>query len=524
MQKRLISLILVLLSTTVLFCLVAGAADSLRGDADADGKVTILDATRIQRYLASLVSEDGLDMQAADADLDGKVSVLDATRIQRVLANLCDIDGKTNEDPADPSTEPDTEPVTEPATQPATEPASEPETEAPVEPSTEPPETPHIFVVNNSNKGAEIQWGAVDEADAYRVFIKNGDGWKILGDTTEPSFTHTDAPYNVECVYTVRCLSVDGKSYISDYDHEGYKNTRLMAPVLKSAKLIDGYVALDWEDAAGAEVYRVYIKGGDYKSWTRVGDTDISYADMPNGIFTSDTVYSFTIRCVDPEDDTRLLSGFDTKGISVHFYDMPEIYYAENTEDGLMLLWTESPGVKKYRIFDNEGSWHTIGDTVDTGTIITGLSENAQYCFTVRGLDAEGNYITAYRTRGFDYVHFSLPLPDNWQSDSLLNDYTKNHTYNLIVSQTKTLGFVEAPEDFEGEPIMLVMLSHTMCYGDKVMRNDFLYSTAQGTLLDLESMLRRNHEKASDYYFKIEIDENEETGDFGYYMFVYPKE
>ena len=64
-----------------------------RGDADADGSVTILDATRIQRFIASLIDETGLDMTAADADADGNVTILDATRIQRVLAGLCDIDG-----------------------------------------------------------------------------------------------------------------------------------------------------------------------------------------------------------------------------------------------------------------------------------------------------------------------------------------------------------------------------------------------------------------------------------------------
>ena len=69
------------------------APASSRGDADRDGSVTILDATRIQRYLAGLVTEEEIDLTAADADGDGLVSVLDATRIQRVLAKLCDIDG-----------------------------------------------------------------------------------------------------------------------------------------------------------------------------------------------------------------------------------------------------------------------------------------------------------------------------------------------------------------------------------------------------------------------------------------------
>lgn len=58
-----------------------------------DGVLDIMDATRIQRYLAELADESELDMTAADATQDNNVDIMDATRIQRVLAELCDIDG-----------------------------------------------------------------------------------------------------------------------------------------------------------------------------------------------------------------------------------------------------------------------------------------------------------------------------------------------------------------------------------------------------------------------------------------------
>ena len=57
------------------------------GDADIDGKVTILDATVIQRRLASLPVINYLEI-AADTDGDGGISIIDATLIQRWLANL----------------------------------------------------------------------------------------------------------------------------------------------------------------------------------------------------------------------------------------------------------------------------------------------------------------------------------------------------------------------------------------------------------------------------------------------------
>ena len=65
----------------------------VRGDADGDGKVTVTDATHIQRFKALLEDEDDIDILAADADGDGKITVVDATRIQRYVARLSNLDG-----------------------------------------------------------------------------------------------------------------------------------------------------------------------------------------------------------------------------------------------------------------------------------------------------------------------------------------------------------------------------------------------------------------------------------------------
>lgn len=72
------------------------------GDADVDGEVTILDATRIQRCIAELDENPWKDFAATgsefirgtdiagatDYDRDGDTTVMDATRIQRTIAEL----------------------------------------------------------------------------------------------------------------------------------------------------------------------------------------------------------------------------------------------------------------------------------------------------------------------------------------------------------------------------------------------------------------------------------------------------
>ncbi|MBQ6153359.1 MAG: dockerin type I repeat-containing protein [Ruminococcus sp.] len=71
----------------------AASFDRLLGDSDGDGTVTILDATAIQKFLASLIPLGGNDKNASDVDADGSVSVLDVTYIQKSLAKLPAPDG-----------------------------------------------------------------------------------------------------------------------------------------------------------------------------------------------------------------------------------------------------------------------------------------------------------------------------------------------------------------------------------------------------------------------------------------------
>lgn len=56
------------------------------GDADDDGKLTVLDATKVQRYLTD--SKEVINMENSDVYGDGNISIFDATAIQQKVANI----------------------------------------------------------------------------------------------------------------------------------------------------------------------------------------------------------------------------------------------------------------------------------------------------------------------------------------------------------------------------------------------------------------------------------------------------
>jgi hypothetical protein len=57
-------------------------------DVDGDGKVTVVDATYIQRWLVNFIIPFVMDEANGDADEDGIVTIIDVTYIQRWLAGL----------------------------------------------------------------------------------------------------------------------------------------------------------------------------------------------------------------------------------------------------------------------------------------------------------------------------------------------------------------------------------------------------------------------------------------------------
>lgn len=65
-----------------------GEKSVLLGDVNGDGKITIADATTIQKHLAKLTELSGEQLINADTNSDGKITITDATRIQKFLAKL----------------------------------------------------------------------------------------------------------------------------------------------------------------------------------------------------------------------------------------------------------------------------------------------------------------------------------------------------------------------------------------------------------------------------------------------------
>lgn len=61
---------------------------SLLGDVNGDGDISILDAIMIQKHIVNIITLEGDALAAADTDGSGDVSVLDAIRLQKYIVNI----------------------------------------------------------------------------------------------------------------------------------------------------------------------------------------------------------------------------------------------------------------------------------------------------------------------------------------------------------------------------------------------------------------------------------------------------
>ena len=221
------------------------------------------------------------------------------------------------EESEDPSAAPVTpEPTPEPTPSPTATPAPEPT----ATPTPTPLPMPVLISATNETDGVQIKWQKVSGAVLYRVFRKEGNGgWKGIGDTVDTIFTDKTSKSGTTYTYTVRCLSLDGKSYASSFDSAGVTTTYISAPVLTSATSTADGILVKWQKVTGASKYRVFRKEGN-GSWKKVGDTSgASYTDKA---VKSGVTYTYTVRCM-TADGSDFASASDPRGITVTHTVLP---------------------------------------------------------------------------------------------------------------------------------------------------------------------------------------------------------
>ena len=188
--------------------------------------------------------------------------------------------------------------------------------------------------------------------------------------------------------------------------------TQLATPKLLSVKATSATsVTVKWNKVAGAVKYRVFYKTGN-GGWKKAGDT--ASASLTWTKAKAGTKYSFTVRCLDKNG--KYVSAYDKTGKSVTTQlATPKLSSVKATSaTSVTVKWNKVAGAVKYRVFykTGNGGWKKAGDTASASLTWTKAKAGTKYSFTVRCLDKNGKYVSAYDKTGKS-VTTQLATPTN---------------------------------------------------------------------------------------------------------------
>ena len=243
---------------------------------------------------------------------------------------------------------------------------------------------PVLKSVANVNGSVQVTWDKLPGAVKYRVFRKTDtSNWTAVGDTTATVYTDKTAVLGTRYIYTVRCVSADGKTFTSEYDKAGKSITYLLAtPALAKVENVNGGVQIVWGKVTGAAKYRVFRKTAG-TGWQAVGNTTATnYIDKTA---VSGTTYIYTVRCVSA-DGKAFTSSYDAAGRTITYLSTPVLGGVANVNGGVQIKWSKVNGAVKYRVFRRTASsgWQTLGDTTGLTYVDKTAKKGTAYTYTVR--------------------------------------------------------------------------------------------------------------------------------------------
>ncbi len=130
--------------------------------------------------------------------------------------------------------------------------------------------TPKMVSVTNLVGGQKISWQKVGGAQLYRVYVRSGSSWVKLADTAALSYTAKNLKSNVSYSYTVRCISENGRVFMSGFHPQGITTRYFDAPEVTAFSNERDGAHLTWNKVPGVAKYRVFMK--DTTGWRKLAD------------------------------------------------------------------------------------------------------------------------------------------------------------------------------------------------------------------------------------------------------------
>ena len=325
---------------------------------------------------------------------------------------------------------------------------------------------PQIKSLRCVKDGIEISWDQVDGASLYGVYRQEGSSWKRISTQTGTKYVDKKSDKNPkDYVYTLRCISKNGKKFESYYNRNGFKIKWIPVVNVNSITNLDSGQRIKWDAIDGIESYIFYVSFNG-KNYERLGVTDktqYDYKDVQTG-----KKYTYTVIPCDKNGE-KLNTGY--VGKSSIFYTYPKISSVTNGGGNQKITFEKVSGVKYYRVYvETSDGWKRITTTTNNYVYNENVKNKTTYRYTVRGIDGNGNFITDYNS--FASKEYKEPENSGNFLISLGSSYVdkkyKGRTYSLTSTERQILENIVDGEfggDYKGSVLIAQCLRDAVTYG-----------------------------------------------------------
>lgn len=248
---------------------------------------------------------------------------------------------------------------------------------------------PQNLKVKNYNDGILLSWEAVKGAQGYNVYRSFEGKTRLVGQTSETSYSDMKVDDGKEYKYTVK--SVGFASAMLSSKSEAAECFVIKKPLnIAVVNLYDG-IQVYWQKSDYATGYTVYRKLYGETKWTelkKIKSRKTNY--IIDKDVKKDSTYIYSVRC--EKDGTS--GSFDINGVTIRH--IPSLgAKAELCPKGIRITWTDVPNCSGYELFrktDDGQDWVKIGsfEYGQTGCIDINPVYGKKNSYVVRVIFADG--------------------------------------------------------------------------------------------------------------------------------------
>lgn len=264
-------------------------------------------------------------------------------------------------------------------------------------------EKPIITNIENIDNGIKLTWAEVPGSTMCRVYVKTDDTWNTVEDSEDNTCEFTNVKPGQTYTFTVKAFYKN--QFTSTYNTKGWSIKYIETPKITSVTNALTGAKITWNQVAGAENYRVYVKNG--TSWKGLGNTTSNSFIYTGALSGVEQIY--TVRCVS-KDGNQNVSGYDKSGYAYTYLAAPKVTKIQNTIDGAQLSWDKINGASKYRVYVNTtNGWKSIADTTDNFFVHTDAISGSNYSYTLKAFDSDGAG-SAHNSTGWSNKFIATPV------------------------------------------------------------------------------------------------------------------